>query len=156
MSSSDELFGGPPFGKTRKNWLDFAPSFNTSKVRSPVLAEACGSSIVSAPAFEWFTALHKLGKPVELYMYPNGQHQLQTPRERVASLRLNADWFRFWLQEYESAAPDYDRGRFERWRELRKLQRENEEALSEGLDPTEEYTRIREMSSLAGGADAAP
>jgi dipeptidyl aminopeptidase/acylaminoacyl peptidase len=135
----DHLYGGPPFGKTLKNWIDFAPAFNTSKVLAPVLTEACGDGVTTAPAFEWFTALHKLGKPVEFYMYPDGQHLLQTPKERLASSRLNVDWFRFWLQGYEREAPEYDRDRYVRWRQLREQHEKNQRAIAAGKDPAEEY-----------------
>ncbi len=69
--------------------------------------------------FEFFVALSRLGKPVELYRYPKGEHPLDTPSERVASLQRNVDWFRFWIQGYESKPPGYDLDQFVRWRALR-------------------------------------
>jgi dipeptidyl aminopeptidase/acylaminoacyl peptidase len=139
----DHLYGGPPFGKTMKNWLDYAPAFNTAKVTSPVLTEACGPATggISPAALEWFTALHKLGKPVELYNYPDGQHMLQTPKERLASLRLNVDWFRFWLQGHAGDPPPYDSNRFVRWTKLREQHDKNRAAGAAGKDPVEEYQR---------------
>lgn len=135
----DYMFGGPPYGRTLKNWLEFSPAFNTVKVRAPVLAESCYSDLNAAPALEWFTALHKLGKPVDLYMYPDGQHLLQRPRERVASLRLNLEWFRFWLQGSSGVPPSYDPERFDRWDKLRERHQENLRAIEQGKDPVEEY-----------------
>jgi hypothetical protein len=69
--------------------------------------------------FEFFTALSRLAKAVELYRYPTGDHPLDTPLERFASLQRNLDWFRFWMQGYEGAAPDYDPKQYARWRALR-------------------------------------
>jgi hypothetical protein len=40
---------------------------------------------------------------------------------RDAAYRRNLDWFRFWLQDYEDAAPE-KREQYERWQGLRKLQ----------------------------------
>jgi acetyl esterase/lipase len=72
-------------------------------------------------AYEFFTALRRQGKPVELFYYPSGEHELDTPAERLASLRRNVDWFRFWMQGVEGSAPAYDRDQYKRWRELRAL-----------------------------------
>jgi hypothetical protein len=77
-------------------------------------------------AYEFFTALNRQGKPVELYFYPHGKHALDTPAERIASLQRNVDWFRFWMQGFEGRATDYDSEQYVRWRELRKLPEENE------------------------------
>lgn len=145
----DYLYDGPPYGKTLRHWLDFAPAFNSWKVTAPVLIESCSSNLNLAPALEWFTSLHKLGKPTDLYLYPNGQHLLQRPRERLASLRLSADWFEFWLKNTESDAPSYDTGRFERWRKLREQHESNAQAIRAGKDPVELYqTKLREEGWL--------
>ena len=72
-------------------------------------------------AYEFFTALRRQDKPVELIYYPNGEHELDTPAERLASLRRNVDWFRFWMQGIEGSAPTYDPDQYKRWRELRAL-----------------------------------
>jgi dipeptidyl aminopeptidase/acylaminoacyl peptidase len=121
-------YGGPPYGATLQNWLKGAPAFNAEKVQTPVLMEYTGGGNRPEPdfAYEFHTALNKLGKPVDLFFYPKGDHPLDTPFERVASLQRNVDWFRFWMQGYESKAPDYDPDQYIRWRELRKLQQQNE------------------------------
>jgi dipeptidyl aminopeptidase/acylaminoacyl peptidase len=108
--------GAPPYGKTLKDWLKYAPPFGAGKVSAAVLMEYKGTA---EDAFEFFTALNRLGKAVELYRYPNGSHPLDTPFERVASLERNVDWFRFWMQGWEGKAPDYDPGQYDRWRALR-------------------------------------
>jgi hypothetical protein len=68
-----------------------------------------------------FTALHRQNKPVELFFYPKGEHELDTPFERIASLQRNVDWFRFWMQAYEGKAPNYDADQYIRWRTMRAL-----------------------------------
>ena len=123
MDSDEAQVGGAPYGGTFKNWLSSAPALNAESVRGAVLMEYTDPIDVG---FEFFVALSRVGKAVELYRYPKGKHPLDTPFERVASLRRNVDWFRFWMQGYEGKAPDYDLDQYVRWRELRKMQEEND------------------------------
>ena len=116
ITASETQVGGPPYGATLKDWLKYAPPFNAERVRAAVLMEYTRSP---ENGFEFFTALSRLRKAVEFYRYPNGSHPLDTPLERVASLARNVDWFRFWMQGYEGAAPEYDAGQYDRWRALR-------------------------------------
>lgn len=116
MTALETEVGGPPYGDTFKNWLQYAPPFSADKVRTPVLMEYRDKA---EPALEFFTALSRLGKAVDLFCYPNGSHPLDTPWERVASLQRNVDWFRFWMQGYEGGAPEYDPSQYPRWRALR-------------------------------------
>jgi dipeptidyl aminopeptidase/acylaminoacyl peptidase len=125
MKDAESVMGGPPYGKTLENWLKYAPAFNASNVRCPLLMEYTGHAhLPYGPigAFELFTALYRQDKPVELYFYPLGDHPLDTPSERVASLQRNVDWFRFWIQGYEGVPPVYDTDQYERWRVLRRQQ----------------------------------
>jgi len=117
---SEAEMGGPPYGATFKNWLDYSPAFNAAHVSAPILMEYTKESAFGpVAAYEFFTALHRQGKAVELFYYPEGEHELDTPWERVASLRRNVDWFRFWMQGYEGKSPSYDQGQFDRWRTIR-------------------------------------
>ncbi len=125
--SSASGYGGPPYGATLQNWIKGAPAFNADKIQVPLLMEITGQGDFSEPlgAYELYTALNTLGKPADLFFYPGGDHPLDTPFERVASLQRNLDWFRFWMQGYEGKAPYYDPDQYLRWRELRKLQEES-------------------------------
>ncbi len=125
--SEESAYGGPPYGATLQNWIKGAPAFNADKVQVPLLMEFTGhgDSVEPFGAYEFYTALNTLGKPVDLFFYPDGDHPLDTPFERVASLQRNVDWFRFWMQGYEGKAPSYDPAQYVRWRELRKLQENN-------------------------------
>ena len=80
-----------------------------------------------ARSFELFTGLNRLHKPVELYYYPNENHQSQSPKARLANVQRNLDWYRFWLQDYQSPLPA-DSDQFLRWRKLRELQQQDEAA----------------------------
>lgn len=151
-------YGGPPFGGTRENWLRGAPALNADRVRTPVLMEYTGHSSREEPvaAYEFYTALQRLGKPVELFFYPKGNHPLDTPFERVASLQRNVDWFRFWMQGYEGKPPAYDPDQYVRWRELREQQRWNERVQAEGKDPSAEFVRQTLSDTVVGDAERAP
>ncbi len=122
-SDSETMLGGPPHGESFQNWLKYAPAFNAQHVQTPLLMEYVGyGHLPSGPlqAYEFFSALYRQGKPVELYFYPKGDHPLDTPFERVASLRRNVDWFRFWIQGWEGSPPTYDPEQYVRWRALRR------------------------------------
>jgi len=117
---SEAQLGGPPYGDTFKNWLDYTPAFNANRVSAPVLMEYTKeTSFGPVAAYEFFAALHRQGKAVELIYYPKGDHELDTPWERVASLRRNVDWFRFWMRGYQGEPPPYDPDQYVRWRMLR-------------------------------------
>jgi dienelactone hydrolase len=127
-ADAESMFGGPSYGNSLENWLKYAPAFNAQHVRCPVLMEYVGYGHMPfgpTNAYEFFSALYSQGKPVELFFYPLGDHPLDTPSERVASLQRNVDWFRFWLQDYEGSPPEYDPSQYERWRALRTLQQRN-------------------------------
>jgi hypothetical protein len=129
----DLTYGGPPYGATLKNWLDYSVSFNLDKIHTPLLMEQMGDGIpydnVSAPplglaqSFEVFSGLNRLNKPVELYYYPNEGHTPDHPQARLATLQRNVDWYRFWLQGYERPNPE-DPQQYIRWRSLRTLQQD--------------------------------
>ena len=131
VAGYDSMYGGPPYGETRKNWLDYSFSFNLEKIHTPMLLEIMGYGepydnqsvlpLTLAPRFETFTGLNRLHKPVELYYYPNEVHQPEHPRARLASLQRNLDWYRFWLQGYQRPTPE-DPQQYVRWRNLRELQ----------------------------------
>lgn len=152
-------YGGPPYGATLKAWLQGAPAFNAEKVQSPVLMEFTGDGYDPADqpskfAYEFHTALERMGKPVELFYYPNGSHPLDTPFDRVASLQRNVDSFRFWMQGYEGKAPEYDPDQYVRWEKLRDQQKWNEMVIAKGGDPATEY--LRQTGPAAAPANLPP
>jgi dipeptidyl aminopeptidase/acylaminoacyl peptidase len=124
VTTDRAMYGGPAEGATLERWLKFSPAFNAQNVKCPLLMEYIGANTRSA--LEFFAALVRREKMVELFFYPRGEHVLNTPFERIASLQRNVDWFRFWMQEYEQAAPRYDPDQFARWHALReKFDRES-------------------------------
>ena len=116
--------GGPPFGEGLKAWLDRSPGFNIDKVKTPLRIVAPAPAAAQMD-WEWFAALRELRRPVEMVMMKDGEHDLIKPWERMVSQQGNVDWFSFWLKGEEG--PDPSKGeQYARWRELRKLQEENE------------------------------
>lgn len=124
------MYGGPPYGKTLKNWLNYSISFNLDKIHTPLLMEVMGYGKKDddpdrppdtlAVQNEIFVGLSSLKKPVELYYYPDEQHQPDHPQARIASLQRNVDWYRFWLQNYEDSDPA-KKEQYKRWEHLREL-----------------------------------
>jgi hypothetical protein len=122
LEDAETQMGGPPYGNTFDNWRRYSPAFNADRVRAPLLMEYTNETEYGpVNAYEFFTALRRQGKPVELFYYPRGEHELDTPAERLASLRRNVDWFRFWMQGVEDSPPAYDPEQYKRWRTLRAL-----------------------------------
>lgn len=126
----EAMYGGPPFGQTLRNWEKYSISFNLERIHTPLLMEEMGyshtgpapGSLATALAirYEITSGLGRLGKPFELYYYPDESHQPDHPQARLASLQRNVDWYRFWLQGYERPTPE-DPDQYKRWEHLRDL-----------------------------------
>jgi hypothetical protein len=105
-------------------WLKNSPTFSLYKVAIPIRLEADSLASV-AGGWEWFSMPSQMGKPVESILLPRGTHTFVKPWERIASQQGNVDWFCVWLKGEED--PDAAKvEQYARWRELRKLQEENE------------------------------
>jgi len=121
---ANKVIGASPFGDGLQLWLQRSPGFNMNKVMAPLQVVA-----LSRPGliFMWepYAALRYLDKPVDLILVSAGTHILTNPSERMASQGGTVDWFRFWLKgEEDSDAAKAEQ--YVRWRELRKLQQQNE------------------------------
>jgi dipeptidyl aminopeptidase/acylaminoacyl peptidase len=113
----DSLYGGPPFGKTLDKWVGISPSFNIANVDTPLRITVLNSRLLLLD-WEWFEALRRLGKPVEMVMMRDGTHILQQPWQRVVSQQGTVDWFAFWLKGEEDPDPSKAE-QYERWRRIR-------------------------------------
>lgn len=140
MRGFDAMYGGPPFGKTLDNWEKYSISFNLDKVHTPLLMEKMGyrhqfEKISSPPLslatkYELLEGLTHLKRPVELYYYPNEDHEPDDPQSIASSVQRNVDWYRFWLQGYERPNPE-DPDQYRRWEHLRELQDAEDKAASQ-------------------------
>jgi hypothetical protein len=100
----ESINGGAPVGDNLEKWLHFAPSFQLDHVVTPLQIEAIGPSSV---LLEWelYSSLRSQSTLVDLIYFPEGEHLLKKPLERLASEQGSVDWFRFWLQGYEDPDP---------------------------------------------------
>lgn len=111
--------GGLPYGAGLTNWRK-TPIFNLDKVQAPVLLQS-----ISAPLGEWeiLAGLRWLNKPVELLnFYPEGDHLMVQPQQRLLSQGSVVDWYCFWLKGEE----DPDPAKAEQYRRWRKLLEEKQ------------------------------
>jgi dipeptidyl aminopeptidase/acylaminoacyl peptidase len=125
--------GGWPEGKSKANWKQRAPELNADRIDVPVLNNDPDSEFLADLAL--YTSLRDLGKPVELFIYPNELHVINQPKHRYQIYERNLDWFRFWLKSEEDPAPSKT-AQYVRWRELRKLQEQNEKKSANAASST--------------------
>jgi len=112
-----QIYGVSPFGDGLRTWEERAPGFHVDRMETPLRIEAIGPYSVLAE-WEIYAALWKQGKPVDLVYFPEGQHVVQKPAERLASEQGNVDWFRFWLLGEEDDSPA-KADQYSLWRRLR-------------------------------------
>jgi hypothetical protein len=97
------MAGGPPEGENLGAWFSRNPLYTLPKSSTALRIEAIGPESVLG-MWETFAILRRAKRPVDVIYFPRGSHNLQKPRERLASMGGNVDWFRFWLQGYERKA----------------------------------------------------
>jgi dipeptidyl aminopeptidase/acylaminoacyl peptidase len=108
--------GGWPGGKSRENWRKIAMSMNADKIAAPILQNASDTEyLIYLPLYR---SLTDLGRPVELYIYPNELHVRNQPRHRLEIYDRNLDWFRFWLKGEQDQDPAKAE-QYKRWNHLR-------------------------------------
>jgi len=121
---ANSVIGAAPFGKGLQQWLKRSPGFNLDRITSPLLVATQGSQNVLS-MWEWYAGVLYLHKPVELVLFTVGEHVFTNPAARMASQGGSVDWFRFWLKDEEDSDPRKV-GQYKRWRDLRKMQAEND------------------------------
>ncbi|MGB9070544.1 MAG: hypothetical protein WCC21_18395 [Candidatus Acidiferrales bacterium] len=115
----DHKYGGGPFGSHWKAWLERSPIFGLNKVKTPIRFEAHGPSSVLG-TWDAYETMRMLGEPAELMYFPEGEHQLVRPLERLNSQQGDVEWFAFWLLGREHASST-NRTEYERWHTLRSV-----------------------------------
>jgi dipeptidyl aminopeptidase/acylaminoacyl peptidase len=92
-----EYFGLP--WEKEKAYADHSPVTHVAKVTTPLLIQH-GENDRRVPimqAHKFYKALKKLGKTVEMEIYPRGGHVLFEPAQEREIMRRNLEWFRKWL-----------------------------------------------------------
>lgn len=113
----DAIYGGRPFGDGLKQWIASAPGFHLDRIQTPLRIETLRPESVLGE-WEIYSSLTLQNKPVEMIYFPEGQHILQKPLERLASQQGNVDWFRFWLKDEVDPA-DSEASSYARLRRMR-------------------------------------
>lgn len=105
LSTMYGLYGGS-FWDHKAIWLRQEPTFNLDRVRTPILFTV---NEVSAETKESerrnFGAFVLSHRPVDYLFFPQGVHQLQRPRERIAIMEVVVDWMNFWLRGKQNPDP---------------------------------------------------
>jgi dipeptidyl aminopeptidase/acylaminoacyl peptidase len=115
--NDERVLGGPPYGKTLQNWMNFSPPMNAHRVVGPMLMGF--NNHEAFYGMEMRSALDRAGVPVEFWVYPGEGHIFTGPEHRFVSMERNLDWFNFWLQDKEDpAAGKHDQ--YVRWRGMQK------------------------------------
>ncbi len=117
---AEAMNGAPPFAGGLKHWMERAPGFNTEKVTTPLRIMSLDHVESLLNEWEWFVALRRQQKPVEMVTLEEDDHPLQKPWNRLVSQAGTVDWFRFWLQGEEDPDPA-KREQYARWRDLLRL-----------------------------------
>jgi len=108
--------GGSPYSKYDTRFDDLSTVKQAERVSTPLLIESSPSEMLGS--LEFYTKLRRLGKPVQMVIYPDEGHIYSQPLHRIASMQRNVDWFRFWLQSYEDPSPEKHE-QYEQWKVLK-------------------------------------
>ncbi len=107
--------GGWPEGETKSNWDEINMPAHVDRIHTAILENTSDTEfLIYLPLYR---SLVDLGKPVELYIYPQELHVRNQPRHRLEVYERNLDWFLFWLKGEQS--PDANKGQqYRRWEQL--------------------------------------
>ena len=103
--------------KKPEDWIGKSPMYDLSGLGTPVRLESNSPGSAMA-TWEMYALLRFANKPVDFWYFPQGNHILFAPVNRLASQGGNVDWFRFWLQGVEDPDPT-KADQYERWKRLR-------------------------------------
>jgi len=125
------VVGAPPYAAGLQRWLQESPGFNADRVKAPLLMVGQSELRTSVLlAWELFSRLRHLGKPVEMYLMPQSDvhpaHCPQNPNQILALQVRAIDWFDFWLNGREDA----DRAKAEQYAQWRKLRQQRDDHLA--------------------------
>jgi len=125
----EENGGDPTTADGLAAWLENAAQFNVGRIMTPLLKISQGPGDIqqSYRAWEIFTRLRRLNRPVEFYFMPDqeahGGHQPQNPRQVAAIQNRALDWWLFWLKGKEDPSPE-KAAQYDRWRTMQTQQKD--------------------------------
>jgi dipeptidyl aminopeptidase/acylaminoacyl peptidase len=109
---------GWPSEESLERWKRLSPSLMADKIEAPLLVNAADSEYIEG--LNLVSLLEELGKPVELFIYPNEGHVKVQAAHRYEIYERNLDWFRFWLKDEEDPNP-LKKAQYLRWHKLREM-----------------------------------
>lgn len=101
--------------QTPERWKALSPAFKLDRIRAPILFQHSEQEYLYA--LDYVIPLLRAQR-AELYVFPNEPHQKFQPQHKLAVYARNVDWFRFWLQDYQDAAPE-KAAQYARWRAIK-------------------------------------
>lgn len=107
----DNIFGGPPWGKSLKAYEDFSAFYSVERIQTPLLMEYVGGL---PHGLEMYTPLRYLHIPAELVLYEGEEHNFVKPRARLAAMNRKMDWINYWLLGKRDPAPEKS-DQYARW-----------------------------------------
>ncbi len=122
--TSDTYSLESPDGDSRGRWQKVSAALNAPRILTPLLINAADDEYIWD--MQLVTALRELKKPVEMFIYPNELHLKNQPKHRYEIYQRNLDWMKFWLKGEEDPDPS-KMEQYKRWRELKKMQKENDD-----------------------------
>ncbi|MDB5581648.1 MAG: putative prolyl oligopeptidase family protein [Bradyrhizobium sp.] len=112
------ISGGTPSPTKPGQWIDNDPLYAAARSRTAIRIESASGLPAVLMNWELYSVLKAAKRPVEMIYFRSGTHNLQLPRQQLASADGNVDWFRFWLLGEEQ--PDSAKAsQFARWRSMR-------------------------------------
>jgi dipeptidyl aminopeptidase/acylaminoacyl peptidase len=99
----------------RAFWRQFSLSANARAIRAPLLVQVSDDEVWVA--LQSVTALRELGRPVDLYVFPDEHHVKWQPAHRLAVYTRAIDWFDYWLNGVKAPGRPEESAH---WEELRR------------------------------------
>lgn len=112
------VFGGSPFDpRAQANYRKLSPSFRAKDFSGPLLQQFASASAFTG--LELKTDLDVARVPNELVFYENESHLFHEPLHRLSAMKLNLDWFDYWLRGLKdpNAARAAEYARWDKMRE---------------------------------------
>ncbi|WP_245649285.1 Atxe2 family lasso peptide isopeptidase [Sphingomonas mali] len=96
-------------------WKEIAFTPNAGRIRAPILVQVADTEYLSA--LQTFTVLRELGRPIDMYVFPDEYHVKWQPAHRLAVYTRSIDWFDYWLS---GIRPSGREAEVARWDALRR------------------------------------
>lgn len=101
-------------GETNDRWKTLSPALNLDRFTAPVLMQLSEQEYIQSLDYA-IPLIHR--RQADVYVFPDEPHQKFQPVHKLAAYERNLDWFRYWLQEYESGS-SFKQAQYTHWRTL--------------------------------------